>query len=157
MIRPIIPVALLIPTDFKHNPFILCSINPNTCSTLALIFDFFVSLAFDLIKVFLSEKIFWISEFRKRKIKASSTRHKGGSAVELIIHGPPSLTSNSCLWRMLENVPEPMSSVDSRSNSMLCSRTKQRALAAVMNVFRLIDGHILVCRYWMPVVLGARK
>lgn len=111
--------------------------------------------AFDLIKVFLSEKIFWISEFRKRKIKVSSTRHKGGSAVELIIHGPPSLTSNSCLWRMLENAP--ISSVDSRSNSMLCSRTKQRALAAVMNVFRPIDGHILVCRYWMPVVLGARK
>jgi len=27
------PVALFIPMDFSFNPFILCSIKPNTCST----------------------------------------------------------------------------------------------------------------------------
>ena len=35
-----IPVALTIPIDFKTKPFMLCSINPNTCSTLALVLDF---------------------------------------------------------------------------------------------------------------------
>ena len=46
MINPIIPVALPIPIDFNFNPFILCSINPKTCSTLALVLDFSVFLFF---------------------------------------------------------------------------------------------------------------
>ena len=48
MINPIIPVALTIPTDFKTKTFTLCSIKPNTYSTLALIFDFLVLLLFVL-------------------------------------------------------------------------------------------------------------
>ncbi len=38
-INPIIPVALFIPTDLTVKPFMLCSMKPNTCSTLALVFD----------------------------------------------------------------------------------------------------------------------
>jgi len=40
LISPVIPVARTIPTECINNQFVLCSINPNTCSTLARVFDF---------------------------------------------------------------------------------------------------------------------
>ena len=40
LMRPIIPFALAIPTDFKDNPFTPCSIKQNTCFPLALVFGF---------------------------------------------------------------------------------------------------------------------
>lgn len=40
------PVARAIPIDQIYNPLILCSIKPNTCSTLALVFDFVLFVFF---------------------------------------------------------------------------------------------------------------
>ena len=48
-IRPITPSALVLPIDLTVNPFIDCSMNPNICSTHALVLDFNVLVFFSCV------------------------------------------------------------------------------------------------------------